>query len=88
MINPAALDLSRTRKALVHYDAAAERLDMWTASRSTDLFLLVDDLERARVAVGDAFAADTADRNDAATARSVVYLRPSDWLRRLVAEGK
>jgi len=81
-------DLTRTKAALDAYDqvraafdAQDPRNDDWSAELSLELAAAVD---RAAAAVGEAFALDTADRNDPAVARTIA---PNDpWLRRLVAE--
>lgn len=61
-------DLTRTRAALAAYDAIdAEIADDMTEAAATDFFARLD---VAKLAVGDAFALDTADRNDPEVARS------------------
>jgi len=71
----APLDLTRTRAALAAYDAALVAFD--EAATVEDLA----PLQAAESAVGEAFALDTADRNDPAVARDTGV----HWLRRLAA---
>ena len=61
-------DLTRTLAALADYDQIdAEIADDMTEAAATDFFARLD---AAKLAIGDAFALDTADRNDPETARS------------------
>lgn len=61
-------DLTRTVAALAAYDVIdAEIADDMTESAATDFFARLD---VAKKAIGDAFALDTADRNDPEVARS------------------
>lgn len=60
-------DLTRTLAALADYDVIdAAIADDMTESAATDFFARLD---VAKKAIGDAFALDTADRNNPAVAR-------------------
>lgn len=74
------LDLTRTRAALAAYDAAGEFLE--AATTQAEATAVAEAYEAARAAVGDAFAADTADRNRPEVAR----LAGVEWIRALVAD--
>lgn len=71
------LNLARTKSAIDAYDAALERFEADGSDAN------VEAIEVAERAVGEAFALDTADRNDPETARRAL---PSPWLRGLVAK--
>lgn len=61
-------DLTRTRAALAAYDVIdAEITDTMTQDEADDLFKRSD---AAKLAIGEAFALDTADRNEFEVARS------------------
>lgn len=61
-------DLTRTRAALAAYDAIdAEITDTMSQEEADDFFKRSD---AAKLAIGEAFALDTADRNDPEVARS------------------
>lgn len=61
-------DFTRTRAALAAYDVIdAEITDTMTQDEADDFFKRSDD---ARLAIGEAFALDTADRNEFEVARS------------------
>jgi len=61
-------DLTRTLAALADYDQIdAEIADDMTEDAATDFFARLD---VAKLAIGDAFALDTADRNEPEVARS------------------
>ena len=61
-------DLTRTIAALAAYDAIdAEITDTMTQDEADDFFKRSD---AAKLAIGDAFALDTADRNEPEVARS------------------
>ena len=78
---PLALKLVHTKAALARFDELRAKHDFphdhWLPSWGDD-----DELGKAARAVGEAFALDTADRNNPDTARLV---RPGPWLRGLVA---
>lgn len=75
------LDLTRTRQAVEAYDRRREYLLQVEAAADDERWA---EEERLAKAVGEAFALDTADRNDPATAR---LIRPGDpWLRALLAK--
>lgn len=84
------LDLTRTAAALRAFDEAvlAEEavLDGPLEGKACVDALIAASrhVEACAVAVGEAFALDTADRNPLGTARS---LRPNGWLRSLVARA-
>jgi hypothetical protein len=61
-------DLTRTRVAIAAYDAIdAEITDAMMQDEADDFFKRSD---AAKLAIGDAFALDTADRNEFEVARS------------------
>lgn len=61
-------DLTRTRAALAAYNAIdAEVTDAMTQGEADDFFKRSD---AAKLAIGEAFALDTADRNEPEVARS------------------
>jgi len=61
-------DLTRTLAALAAHDEIdSEIADDMTQAAAVDFFARLD---AAKLAIGDAFALDTADRNDPETARS------------------
>lgn len=75
----APLNLARTKAALEVYDVARQRFEDDESGELHSPALVA--LEEAEVAVGAAFALDTADRNQ----RDVASLmRPNAWLRGLV----
>lgn len=75
--------LSRTRLALAAYDAADTAFG--DAGTQAELEAALERREAARAVLGDAFAADTADRNDPETAKRVPYsLAGLRFIRRLV----
>lgn len=63
------LDLTRTRASLAAFDAAGENLE--DINTAADLAAALKARDDAQTAIGDAFAEDTADRNDADIARRV-----------------
>jgi hypothetical protein len=73
-------DLTRTRAALAVFDAAG---DAWEAKPTQ---ATQEVMESAREALASAFAADTADKNDAATVRDfVLSLAGMTFVRRMLA---
>jgi hypothetical protein len=67
-VDPDAGGCARTRAALAAYDAIdSEITDTMTQAEATEFFKRLD---TAKVAIGDAFALDTSDRNDPEVARS------------------
>lgn len=82
-VEPGECRLTRTKQALEKYDAVRARFDELVGDGTGEIDDVLEQLLRAEDAVGEAFAADTADRNDPATARMIV---PCTWLRRMVAK--
>ncbi len=78
------LDLTRTAAALATLDIAGVAMDALSADAPASEFgALFAAEEAARVALGEAFALDTADRNRAEDAAAWARHRPED-MRRLV----
>jgi hypothetical protein len=77
--------LTKTKAAIEAADAALAAFHANLARASDkEAWALLMFVERQERAVGEAFAEETADRNDPETARLV---RPGDpWLRRMVEE--
>ena len=81
---PAELNLARTKVALEVSDALnAEYHRKINALGDTESLAFLGRVEAAEKAVGEAFALDTADRNNHDVAAQT---RPGPWLRRLVEE--
>ena len=79
------LNLTRTAAALAALDLTSAAMDALSADAPASEFgVLFAAEENARVALGEAFAIDTADRNRAEDAAAWARHRPED-MRRLVA---
>ena len=81
------LDLRRTAAALDEVDIATAKFEeaCKTPGLSKEVNRALRELERKEAEVGEAFALDTADRNDPETARRQ---RPGPWLRALVRQWR
>ncbi len=74
------LDLTRTKAALKEYDRIGEEFDANVCQENSDR------LDAQRLVLADAFAKDTADRNDYQTVyEHVLCLAGLNFIRRLVA---
>lgn len=82
------MDLTRTREALAAFDAAAARLDaLGSEADEATIDEAIEKHDDARAALGEAFAADTSDRNDEDTAKGTPdYPAGLAFIRRLCAE--
>ena len=75
------INLARTKAAMQVYDTAAAAWSAYQGIDAAEELRLLDVAIEAGAKVGEAFAKDTADRNDPEVARRV---RPGPWLRGLL----